>query len=74
MKFLCGRSLHTVNGLIALLLWIQVLALFQKKKDKKTLVTDLARAGAFIISQLFIVILFPRRLTMLLCALYFLSQ
>ncbi len=47
MKFLCGRSLHTVNGLIALLLWIQVLALFQKKKDKKTLVTDLARAGAF---------------------------
>ena len=47
MKFLCGRSLHTVNGLIALLLWIQVLALFQKKKDKKTLVTDFARAGAF---------------------------
>jgi len=47
MKFLCGRSLHTVNGLIALLLWMQVLVLFQKKKDRKTLVTDFARVGAF---------------------------
>lgn len=47
MKFICGRSLHTVNGFIALLLWVQVLALFQKKKDRKTLVTDFARVGAF---------------------------
>ncbi|MFG6367068.1 MAG: hypothetical protein K1W16_01330 [Lachnospiraceae bacterium] len=47
MKFLCGRSLHTVNGFIALLLWIQVLTLFQKKKNRKTFVTDFARVGAF---------------------------
>lgn len=47
MKFICGRSLHTVNGFMALLLWSQVLALFQKKKDRKTLVTDFARLGAF---------------------------
>lgn len=47
MKFLCGRSMHTVNGFIALLLWIQVLTLFQKKKNRKTLVTDFARVGAF---------------------------
>lgn len=47
MKFICGRSLHTVNGFMALLLWVQVLALFQKKKDRKTLVTDFARVGAF---------------------------
>lgn len=34
MKFICGRSLHTVNGFMALLLWSQVLALFQKKRQK----------------------------------------
>ncbi len=33
MKFLTGRSLHTVNGLMALLLWIQVLPLFGGHKD-----------------------------------------
>lgn len=49
MKFLTGRSLHTVNGFIALLLWTQVLLVFEidKKKHKKTLVTDFARLGAF---------------------------
>lgn len=49
MKFLTGRSLHTVNGLMALLLWIQVLPLFDwhKSRQKKTLVTDFARLGAF---------------------------
>lgn len=49
MKFLTGRSLHTVNGLVALLLWLQVLPLFgrDQKGRKKTLVTDFARLGAF---------------------------
>lgn len=49
MKFLTGHSLHTVNGLIALLLWIQVLPLFEKykKRQRKTLVTSFARLGAF---------------------------
>lgn len=49
MKFLTGRSLHTVNGLVALLLWIQVLPLFERdqKGHKKTLVTSFARLGAF---------------------------
>ncbi|MDE6056070.1 MAG: hypothetical protein K2G55_20470, partial [Lachnospiraceae bacterium] len=49
MKFLTGHSLHTVNGLIALLLWLQVLPLFEKYKkgQRKTLVTSFARLGAF---------------------------
>lgn len=49
MKFLTGHSLHTVNGLMALLLWIQVFPLFERgqKGRKKTLVTDFARLGAF---------------------------
>ena len=49
MKFLTGHSLHTVNGLMALLLWTQVLPLFGKhqKGQRKTLVTDFARLGAF---------------------------
>ena len=51
MKFLCGRSLHTVNGLIALLLWIQVLALFQKKKDKKTTGDRFCKGRCFLLSH-----------------------
>lgn len=49
MKFLTGRSLHTVNGFIALMLWIQVLPVFEKsnEKHKRTLVTGFARLGAF---------------------------
>jgi len=52
MKFLTGHSLHTVNGFLALLLWMQVFLLFQKNKSdqmgrKQTLVTSFARLGAF---------------------------
>lgn len=49
MKFLTGHSLHTVNGFLALLLWMKVLPLFgnNKKEGKETVVTDFARLGAF---------------------------
>ncbi len=49
MKFLTGHSLHTVNGLMALLLWIQVFPLFERDRTRqnRTLVTDFARLGAF---------------------------
>ena len=46
MKFLCGVSLHAVNGFIAVLLWTEVMKLFQSHKNKTTMVTDFARFGA----------------------------
>lgn len=48
MRFLGVRPLHTVNGLLALLLWTQVLPLFDIKKrgGSRTLVADFARLGA----------------------------
>lgn len=46
MKFLCGVSLHAVNGFIAVLLWTEIMKLFQNHKNKKTMVTDFARLGA----------------------------
>ena len=48
MKFLTGRSLHAVNGFMALLLWIQVLRLFDAQgRTGRTVVTGFARLGAF---------------------------
>lgn len=46
MKFLLGRSLHTVNGLIAFVLSVQVLELGKAVKRKKMLLSDFARVGA----------------------------
>lgn len=48
MKFLTGRSLHAVNGFMALLLWIKVLRLFDAQgRTGRTVVTGFARLGAF---------------------------
>ena len=49
MKQLTGQSLHTVNGLIALLLSVEVFELFGKRKADKTnavRLSDFARIGA----------------------------
>lgn len=47
MKFLTGQSLHAVNGLIALLLSLEVLRLVEIRRRKKILLSDFARLGAF---------------------------
>lgn len=47
MKFLFGRSLHTISGFFAFLLSIKVLdAISWKMRTKKLLVSDFARMGA----------------------------
>ena len=46
MKFLLGRSLHTVNGLIAFLLSVNALELRKCFQRRKMLLSDFARAGA----------------------------
>ncbi len=46
MKFLLGRSLHGVNGLIAFLLSVNVLEMRKCFKRRKMLLSDYARAGA----------------------------
>lgn len=46
MKFLCGVSLHAVNGFMAVLLWTEIMKLFQNHKNRRTIVTDFARFGA----------------------------
>ena len=48
LHFLGIRPLHAVNGLMALLLWTQVLPLFYSRKyrGERMLVTDFARLGA----------------------------
>lgn len=47
MKFLTGRSLHAVNGFIALLLSLEVMKLADAAKRRRLLLSDFARIGAF---------------------------
>jgi hypothetical protein len=47
MKFLVGKSLHTVNGFIALLLSLEVANLVDIPKKKRINISDFARLGAF---------------------------
>lgn len=47
MKFLLGRSLHTVNGWLALLSSVELLNLGRIFKRKKMLLSDYARIGLF---------------------------
>lgn len=47
MKFLTGQSLHAVNGLIALLLSLEVSRLIEIRGRKRILLSDFARLGAF---------------------------
>ncbi|MCM1182530.1 MAG: hypothetical protein NC337_04050 [Roseburia sp.] len=46
MRFLTGQSLHTVNGLFALLLSLEVLKLTGIRARKRLLLSDFARLGA----------------------------
>lgn len=74
MKFLTGHSLHTVNGLMALMLWIQVLPLFGRGKQerKKTLVTDFARLGAFYyLTVIYSDVVAPASDYAIMCAVFF---
>ncbi len=47
MRFLVGQSLHTVNGLFALILSLEVWKLTEMCARKKILLSDFARLGAF---------------------------
>lgn len=73
MKFLTGHSLHTINGLIALLLWMQVLPLFGKNnKGQRTLVTDFARLGAFYyLTVIYSDVVAPASDYAIMCAVFF---
>lgn len=46
MKFLLGRSLHTVNGFLALLIAVEALNIGEAFRRKKMLLSDYARVGA----------------------------
>lgn len=46
MKFICGRSLHAVNGFLAFVLSIGLLDLSKCFQRKKMLLSDFARIGA----------------------------
>lgn len=46
MKFLLGRSLHTVNGFLALLLSVEALNLRKAFSRKRMVLSDYARVGA----------------------------
>jgi hypothetical protein len=47
MKFLCGTSLHAVNGFIALLLSFEVVRLIDISNKRRVNISDFARMGAF---------------------------
>jgi hypothetical protein len=47
MKFLVGKSLHAVNGFIALILSLEVANLVDIPKKKRINISDFARLGAF---------------------------
>ncbi|MDE6915171.1 MAG: hypothetical protein K2P39_00010 [Lachnospiraceae bacterium] len=75
MKFLTGRSLHTVNGFMALLLWVQVLPLFCRscrKGQKRTVVTDFARLGAlYYLTVIYSDIVAPASDYAIMCVVFF---
>lgn len=45
MKFICGQSLHAINGFLALILSIDALKIFKSIKNKKLNISDFIRVG-----------------------------
>lgn len=73
-KFLTGHSLHTVNGFMALMLWVQVIPLLcrKKKEGKKTLVTSFARLGAlYYLTTIYNGIVAPASDYAIMCVVFF---
>lgn len=74
LHFLGIRPLHAVNGLMALLLWTQVLPLFYTKKHRRnrTLVTDFARLGAlYYLTVIYSDVVAPASDYAIMCAVFF---
>lgn len=72
MKFLLGRSLHTVNGLIAFLLSVAVLDLGVAFKRRKMLLSDYARMGAvYYLTTIWDEIIAPSSDYAVMCTIFF---
>ena len=72
MKFLLGRSLHAVNGLIAFLLSTMVLDLLKCFRRRKMLLSDYARAGAaYYLTTIWDEIIAPSSDYAVMCTIFF---
>lgn len=72
MKFFLGRSLHTVNGLIAFFLSTMVLDLLKCFRRRKMLLSDYARAGAaYYLSTIWDEIIAPSSDYAVMCTIFF---
>lgn len=73
MKFLLGRSLHAVNGLIAFLLSVTILDLADAFQRKKMLLSDYARvAAAYYLTTIWDEIIAPSSDYAVMCTIFFL--
>ena len=72
MKFLMGRSLHTVNGLIAFILCLTVLDLRKAFRRKKMVLSDYARVGAiYYLTTIYDEIIAPSSDYAVMCVIFF---
>lgn len=72
MKFLLGRSLHAVNGLIAFLLSVGILDLGKAFKRKRMLLSDYARIGAiYYLTTIWDEIIAPSSDYAVMCTIFF---
>lgn len=72
MKFLLGRSMHAVNGLIAFLLSVNALELGKCFRRRKMLLSDYARAGAvYYLSIIWNEVIAPSSDYAVMCVIFF---
>lgn len=72
MKFLLGRSLHAINGLIAFILSLTVLELGKAFRRRRMLMSDYARVGAiYYLTTIYDEIIAPSSDYAVMCAIFF---